>query len=95
MSPLYVKGSAGRFFEIELKEVMSSDWNNKLVLVKVDTEEEAELQETIGAFNDSDALDTLENTSFLFTLHGIHCAAIDKDKAKELIGKLQEYVDKE
>ncbi len=75
MSQLYHKGRDGKYIPIEFKEICTKDWHNKLIVVRIGTEEmkapESEVDETWNGLNDADALGSLENTSFLITLHNL------------------------
>jgi len=79
---LYKKNSKGEYIPIEFKEICTSEWNNKLVVVKIgesgQTIPESEIEESWGALNDADALNKLHNTSFLITPYNLSFEAIDK-----------------
>lgn len=74
-SKLYHKSRDGKYIPIEFKEVCTKDWHNKLIVVRIGTDDmqapESEIDETWNGLNDADALGTLENTSFLITLHNL------------------------
>jgi len=87
---LYKKNSKGEYIPIEFKEICTSDWDNKLVVVKIGESgqkiPESEIEESWGALNDADALNRLHNTSFLITPHNLSFEVIDKkDLSKQCV----------
>ncbi len=85
MTTFYTKTKKGKYIPITFKEIITKDWENKLVAVRIGSDEhpaeESEIEETLDSLNDADALETLENTSFLISLHSLDF---------EIIGSLKE-----
>lgn len=75
MSQLYTKGSNGSYVPVSFEKIISKDWGNKLIVVRVGNDnhpaEEKEIDSTLKALEAADALDDLENSSFLVTLHEV------------------------
>lgn len=89
MAEFYSKTKDGRYLPITFKEIITKDWENKLISVRIGSDEhpakESEIGETLDGINDADALETLENTSFLVSLHNIEF---------EILGSLKEVGEK-
>jgi hypothetical protein len=72
MSTFYAK-NGNKYVPVEFKQIVTKDWNDKVIVVRIGTEENpaelSEVEETMECLNDSDALEKLENTSFLVTLY--------------------------
>ena len=89
MSEFYIKGKDGRFVPISFKQIVTKDWDGKVIIVRIGSDQmpadQSEINKAFNAINDADALDSLENTSFLVTLHNIEF---------EIMGTLKEVGEK-
>ena len=89
MSEFYTKTKSGKYIPITFKEIVTKDWENKLISVRIGSDEypaeESEIEETLDGLSEADALDSLENTSFLISLHSLDF---------EVIGNLKEISEK-
>lgn len=89
MGKFYTKKRDGTYLPITFKEIITKDWENKLISVRIGSDEhpaeESEIEETLDGINDADALESLENTSFLISLHNIEF---------EILGSLKEIEEK-
>lgn len=89
MSEFYTKTKNGKYIPITFREIITKDWENKLIAVRIGSDEhpaeESEIEETLDSLNDADALETLENTSFLISLHNL---------GFEVVGSLKEIGEK-
>jgi len=89
MSEFYTKTKSGKYIPITFKEIVTKDWENKLISVRIGSDEypaeESEIEETLDGLSEADALDSLENTSFLISLHSLDF---------EVIGSLKEISEK-
>lgn len=85
----YMKNRNGEYIPIEFKKIVSKDWENNLVIVRVGTDEypaeESDANRALDSLHDADALDELDNISFLITLHNI---------GFEVLGNLREIGEK-
>ena len=76
MGQVYMKDSKGEYYPISFNKIMSGDWEDKIVLVRIGTEDnpaqDKEVNEMYEALNAADALDSLENTSFLVTTYEVN-----------------------
>jgi len=75
MSEFYTKSDKGEYIPISFDKIVTKDWDEKLVLVRIGSEEnpakEDEINQTMEGLNNADALYKLKNASFLITLHNI------------------------
>jgi hypothetical protein len=89
MEEFYVKNNDGRYVPVSFKKIITKDWENQLIAVRIGTDEnpadDSEVEQTLGAINDADALDDLENTSFLVALHNLEF---------EVVGSLKDVGEK-
>lgn len=89
MATFYTKTGKGKFIPITFKDIITKDWENKLVVVRIGSDEfpaeESEVEETLEGLSDADALEALENTSFLVSLHNLDF---------EILGSLKEIGEK-
>ena len=73
--PFYTKNSKGEYLPVEFEQVISKDWNNKMVIVRVGSEgrpaTDQELEETQENLDNAAVLKALPNTSFLITSYAI------------------------
>jgi len=85
MGEFYTKNSDGKYIPVSFKQIITKDWENKVVVVRIGSDEfpadQEEIEQTLDAINDADALDSLENTSFMVTLHSLQF---------EILGTLKE-----
>jgi len=85
----YTKNDQGKYIPVSFKQIVTKDWENKVIVVRVGSDElpadKDEVEQTLDAINDADALDSLENTSFLVTLHSLQF---------EILGTLKEVGEK-
>ena len=85
----YMKNRNGEYVPVEFKKIVSKDWENSLVIVRVGTDEypaeESDANRTLDNLHDADTLDELDNISFLITLHNI---------GFEVLGNLREIGEK-
>ncbi len=69
----YVRNRNGNYVPVSFKSMITNEWNGKMVIVRIGTEENPadvnDLDETMDSLSDADALASLENTSFLVTRH--------------------------
>lgn len=88
MENFYIKKNE-KYIPISFKDVLTKDWNNKLVIVKVGSDEvpatNEELEQTYDYISSADALDSLENTSFIVTMYNLQF---------EVLGDLKEIEEK-
>ena len=75
MGVFYKKIGREKYVPVEFRDIATSGWNDKLVVVRVGSDthpaKESEVEETLASLEDADALNKLKNTSFLITLHEI------------------------
>ena len=85
----YTKTKSGKYIPISFEEIVTKNWENKLVAVRIGSDEypaeEDEIEETLESLSDADALDDLEGTSFLVSLHNLEF---------EVMGSLKEISEK-
>jgi len=83
-SPFYVKSSKGEYIPIQFKDIAAKEWSNKLVVVRVGSDEcpapESEIEATFKGLKGADALRKLENCSFLITAHTLDFEALGELK---------------
>jgi hypothetical protein len=83
-SDFYTKSADGKYTPISFKQIITKDWENKLIVVRIGSDEcpadESEIEETLDSLNDADALESLENTSFLITMHSLSFEVLDNVK---------------
>lgn len=81
---LYIKNKNNEFVEIEINSVMNKDLNNKLVIVRVGTDDQPasleDLDLTVDSFAKADVLDELDNVSVIITPYQIDIDLIDEDE---------------
>jgi hypothetical protein len=79
---LYIKNKKNEFIPVDISSVMSKDLNNRLVIVKVGTEERQatldDLDLTTSSFAKADVLDDLDNVSIIITPYQIDIDLIDE-----------------
>jgi len=90
MSDLYIKTRQGDYVPVSFKNVVTKDWEGKLIVVRVGSDDnpaDAEIEEqTLRGLEEADALGDLEDTSFLVTRHSLNF---------EILGSLKEIGDKQ
>lgn len=71
----YMKNNKGEYLPVEFDQVISKDWNNQMVIVRVGSDErpatDQELEETQENLDNAAVLKALPNTSFLITSYAI------------------------
>ena len=71
----YTKDSKGDFVPVEFEQVLSKDWDNKMVVVRVGTDElpvtEEELISVTEGLADATVARFLDSTSFLVTAYAL------------------------
>jgi len=88
MSRFYIKNNKGEFVPVEVDQVVSKDWDNKLVRVRLGTDEkpatEEELSQAQEGLDNATVLEILRNTSFLITSYALEFDVIgDLDELKK------------
>jgi len=90
MSDLYIKTKQGDYVPISFKSVVTKDWEGKMIIVRVGSDDnpaDADTEEqTLGGLAEADALGDLEHTSFLVTRHSL---------SFEILGSLKEIGEKQ
>ena len=90
-SEFYMKSKDGKYIPISLKQVVTKDWENKLIVVRIGSDanpaKESEIDETWDSLNGAEALDNLEHTSFLITMHNVEFEVLEnvKDVANKCV----------
>jgi hypothetical protein len=83
MSTFYIK-SNGKYIPIELNEVVTKDWENKLIAVKIGTDDnpanDQELEEAFDCLMEADAVSELEGSSFIISSHNVDFEVLDNLK---------------
>jgi GGDEF domain-containing protein len=94
MKDLYFKDENGDFIPIEFKKIVSKSWNNKLVVVRVGSDEfpvtnkdiEDEVVESISeCLNQSSILEDFKNVSFMIVRHNVDFKVAKKVDTKDNI----------
>lgn len=71
----YIKNSKGEFLPVDFEQVISKEWNNQMVVVRVGSDErpasDQELEETQDNLDNAAVLKMIPNTSFLITSYAI------------------------
>ena len=100
MSDLYVKNSKGEFKPISFKEVVPQNWDDKLIIVRVGSDEnpanDNELDLIYESFNRAEVLENLNNTSIILVPYTIDLEVLSslkdiKDKCVSV--RVTEYDD--
>lgn len=88
MNSLYIKNSKGEYTPISIDKVITKDWDNQLVVIRIGTDEhpadQSEAEDAVRELNNADVLDNIR-TSFLVTLYGVDF---------EILGSIKEVGDK-
>lgn len=84
MSRFYIKNNKGDFLPVELSSIMSKDLNNRLVIVRVGTDEYpvsmSDLELTVESFSSAGVLQELSNVSIIVTPYQIDVGTINKSE---------------
>ncbi len=84
---LYIKNKNDEFIPVEISSVMSKDLNNRLVVVRVGSDDQqAELEDldlTASSFAKADVLDDLDNVSVIITPYQISIDLLDEREIEE------------
>ena len=77
----YTKNNKGEYLPVQFEQVISKDWNNQMVIVRVGSDErpatDQELEETQENLDNAAVLKSLPNTSFLITSYAIQFEVLD------------------
>lgn len=88
MSNFYTKDKRGNFVPVEINSILSKDLDNRLIIIRVGTDEcpvtAEDLDETQESFAQADVLADLENVSVVITPYQVEVDILDKDKLKDL-----------
>ena len=83
MNDLYIKNNKGKFIPININSVLNKDLNNKLLIVRVGTDEmpasPEDLNETLRSFANADVLE-LNNVSIILTPYQISLDILDESQ---------------
>jgi len=89
MTTFYKKTKDGNYIPITFTEIITKDWENKLIAVRIGSDEnpadEHEIEETMECLRDDDALEMWENISFLTSVYNF---------SFEIVGTLKEVGEK-
>ena len=81
MSEFYIKDKNSKYIPIAFKQIVSKDWENKLIVVRIGTDENPansdSEEQTLECLNDADALSDIEMTSFLVTRHNVEFSVLN------------------
>jgi hypothetical protein len=87
MAEFYVKNKLGKYLPIELKSIVTKEFNGKLVIVRVGTDEHSasasDLDETEQSFSQADVLNELDNVSIIITPYQIDISTAPKAEIDE------------
>jgi hypothetical protein len=82
-----MKNSRGEFLPIELSSIINKDLNNRLVIIRVGTDEYPapmdDLDETEESFANADVLNELDNVSVIITPYQVEIGTVGKDEIDE------------
>lgn len=80
MSDLYIKNKKGEFLPVEINSVLNKDLNNRLIVVRVGTDEHPatpeDLNETLRSFSNAEVLE-LNDVSVILTPYQISLEMLD------------------
>lgn len=81
MSKFYFKNKKGEYLPVELSSIMSKDLNDRLVIVRVGSDEHpasmSDIDETEESFAQADVLNELDNVSVVITPYQIDVDLVD------------------
>ena len=84
---LYKKTKSGEFIPVEINSIINKDLNNKLVIVRVGSDEMPatieDLEETEISFARADILDELDNISVILTPYQIDIDLVEPNEIEE------------
>ena|SRR3990167_6621 len=84
MSKFYFKNKKGEYLPVELNSILSKDLNDRLVIVRVGTDEHpaamSDIDETEESFAQADVLNDLDNISVVITPFQIDIGCVDKQE---------------
>jgi len=84
MSRFYFKNKKGEYLPIELNSIMSKDINDRLVIVRVGSDDHpatmSDLDETEESFAQADVLNEQENVSIIITPYQIDVNLLSKEE---------------
>lgn len=109
MSKFYIKNKKDEFLPVELSHYLSKDLKDRLIIVRVGTDEHpasmSDLDETEESFNQAEVLNDLENVSVIITPYQIDIDPVHQEEIGEKtltiqissgedVGMLEEYIKK-
>jgi len=75
MAQFYIKNDKGKFIPVDISQVVSKDWDGKIVAVRMGTDAlpatEEELAQAQESLDNTTVLELLQNTSFLITSYAL------------------------
>lgn len=84
MSKFYFKNKKGEYLPVELSSIMSKDLSNRLVIVRVGSDDHpasmSDLDETEESFAQADVLNEPDNVSVIITPYQIDVDLVEKDE---------------
>ena len=82
MSKFYIKNKKGEFISIELNSIIKEDLQDRLVIVRVGTDEHPvtknDLHETVKSFEEANVINKVRNVSVIITPYQIEVGLEDK-----------------
>ena len=83
MSKFYIKNKKGEFLPIELSSMMNEDLHDRLVIVKVGTDDHPvsknDLHETVRSFEEANVINKIRNVSVIVTPYQIEIGLENKE----------------
>ncbi len=87
MSKFYVKNKKGDFIPIELSSIIKEDLQDRLVIVRVGTDDhpvnKSDLHETVRSFEEANVINKVRNVSVIITPYQIEVGLEDKANLTE------------
>jgi len=84
MSEFYIKNRKGEFLPVELSHYLSKDLKDRLIVVRVGTDNHpasmSDLDETEDSFNQAEVLSDLENVSVIITPYQIDVDVVNNEE---------------
>ena len=84
---LYIKNKNGEFIPVDISSVMSKDLNNRLVIIKVGSDNQDismdDLELTANSFAKAEVLDDLDNVSVIITPFQVSIDLVDESEVGE------------
>src|SRR5689334_2947013 len=83
MSKFYIKNKKGEFLPVELSSIMNEDLQDRLIVVKVGTDEHPvsknDLHETVRSFEEANVINKIRNVSVIVTPYQIEIGLENKE----------------